>query len=242
MTQPATVSNGDPSRISIDDIRMLIAEIKDAGTAGPDLANGAGESWDHHHENHLSAEDITGRIAYEQKLVDGQLSGGESRYVITASGTRRVHLPECYHVRHVIHRDEAWKYVAATPEPVSFSDLGFVYAMPQILSRDEVEALSSYVACQVCAPTLNHQRKLWVLNTRPMKATSIGLHHIGREVHAEDGAPLGMLVSHQRIVTVAGIRSITTTTETVIEGDGTEKYHVAPRNSTDDDFVSSLQR
>ena len=51
-----------------------------------------------------------------------------------------------------------------------------------------------------------------------------------------------MLVSHQRIVAVAGIRSIITTTETVIEGDRTEKYHVAPRNSTDDDFVSSLQR
>lgn len=218
MTQPATNSNGDPSRISADDIRVLIEEIK-----------GPGESWNHHHEDQLAAEDIIKRIAYEQDLIDRQLTGDEQKYVITARGIRRVHLPTCYHVRHVIHRDEAWKYVAATPGPVSFRELEFVYSMPHILTREKVEALSSYVTCQACAPTLNHQRKLWVLNTRPMKATSIGLHHLGREVSTEDGDLLGTLVSHQRIVTAAGIRSITTTTETVIEGDGTEKYHIAPQ-------------
>lgn len=39
------------------------------------------------------------------------------------------------------------------------------------------------------------------------------------------------LVGHQRFVTAEGIRIITTTTERVIETDGTEKYGVAPRST-----------
>ena len=53
-------------------------------------------------------------------------------------------------------------------------------------------------------------------------------HHLGRTVQTPDGEDLGSLVS-QRIVSTAGIRSITTTTEKVIKGDGTEKYLVAPK-------------
>jgi hypothetical protein len=52
---------------------------------------------------------------------------------------------------------------------------------------------------------------------------------MGREIATPEGERLGTLVSHQRIVTAEGIRSITTTTERVIEGDGTEKYAVAPK-------------
>lgn len=174
-------------------------------------------------------EEIRAQIAREQSEVDEKLRTHEPVFVITAGGTRRVHLPGCFHVRHTLDREEAWSSVLGGYATLRPADFRIVYQVPQILTRREVETLNSYITCQICAPTLDHQRKMFVLNARPVGALGFGPHHIGRAVATPEGEDLGHLVSHQRIVTADGIRSITTTTECVIETDGTEKYAVAPK-------------
>lgn len=221
----------DPQRISPEDLLTLITEIRNGSTAAqsrsePDLR---GTPWDPAlAEPDMSWGDIRAQIAREQLEVDEKLRSKEPVFVITASGSRRVHLAECFHVRHVLDRTQAWALVLNGDGELTLNHLSLVYALPHILSRKEVEQLSSYVACQTCSPTLDHQQKLWRFNPKPMLAVNLGAKHIGRNVTTPEGTALGQLISHQRIVAAGGIRSITTTTTGSFEGDGNEKYVVAP--------------
>ena len=61
-----------------------------------------------------------------------------------------------------------------------------------------------------------------------MLAVNLSQKHIGRNVSTPETEALGQLISHQRIVIVDGSRGIMTTTAGSFEGDGTEKYVVAP--------------
>lgn len=182
-----------------------------------------------YHASKPALEQIRAQIAYELEMVDEKLRSKDQVFVITASGTRRVHLPGCHHVRHAVDREESWRTVLDNYSTLRPTDLGTVYRLPMILTRSEVELLNSYIACQACAPTLDHQRKKYFLNARPMSVLSIAVHHIGRAVATPEGEDLGFLVSHQRIVTADGLRSIMTTMDRVIETDGEEKYLIAPR-------------
>ncbi|MGO4431721.1 hypothetical protein AB4Y88_00025 [Paenarthrobacter sp. RAF9] len=221
----------DPQRISPEDLRTLITEIRNGGEVGgsrpePDLR---GTPWDPElAEPEMSSNDIRMQIAREQLAVDDKLRSKEPVFVITASGTRRVHLPECFHVRHVLDRKQAWAHVLSGDGALTLNHLSLVYAQPHILSRKEVEQLSSYSACQACSPTLDHQQKQWRFNPKPMLAVNLSQKHMGRNVSTPEGEALGQLISPQRIVTVEGIRSITTTTAGSFERDGTEKYVVSP--------------
>jgi hypothetical protein len=174
-------------------------------------------------------EEFKARITAEQAFVDAKLRSEEPVFVNTASGARRIHTSSCHHVQHTLDRAKCWSFVLDGYATLRPETIRGVYRMPDILTRSEVEALNSYVTCQACAPTLDHPRKRHVLNSGPMKALSFGPQHIGREIATPEGERLGTLVSHQRIMTAEGIRSITTTTKRVIEGDGTEKYAVAPK-------------
>ena len=220
----------DPQRISPEDLRTLVTEIRNGSSrrsgSEPDLR---GTPWDPAvAEPDMSWDDIRAQIAREQLEVDEKLRSKEPIFVITASGSRRVHLAECFHVRHVLDRKQAWAHVLNGDGELTLNHLSLVYAQPHILSRTEGEQLNSYVACQVCSPTLDHQQKLWRFNPKPMLAVNLGPKHIGRNVTTPEGKALGQLISHQRIVAAGGIRSITTTTTGSFEGDGDEKYVVAP--------------
>lgn len=225
------VKNG-PERLSTDELVSLIDQI--AVGRGFEAFSEASRTDDPYwpadfHTPKPPLGQIQAQIAREQETVDEKLRAQEQVFVITASGTRRVHLPGCHHVTHTVDREEAWRTVLDNYSTLRPADLGSVYRQPLILTRSEVEALNSYISCQACAPTLDHPRKRYVLNARPMSVLSIGVHHIGRAVATPEGEDLGFLVSHQKIVTAEGIRSITTTTERVIETDGTEKLVVAPK-------------
>lgn len=225
-----TEVNDGPERLSSDELVNLIDEIVSGQGSRAFTRSGGDDYWPaDFYKPKPTLEEIRSQIAREQSLVDEKLRSEEPIFVITASGTRRVHLPSCSHVRHTINQDEAWAFALDHYEKLRPAELGMVYRMPHILTRSEVEALNSYVPCRACAPTLNHPRKVFVLNPKPMLALSFGTHHVGREVATPEGEEIGILVSHQRITTAGGIRSITTTTERVIEGDGTEKYIVAPK-------------
>lgn len=154
-------------------------------------------------------------------------SGPRNRSSSSLPGTRSTHLPGYHHVRHTAEEIPGGPSSTVTPpagRPTSARCTAYL-----ILTRSEVELLNSYIACQACAPTLDHQRKEYFLNARPMSILSIAVHHIGRAVATPEGEDLGFMVSHQRIVTADGIRSIMTTTDRVVETDGEEKYLIAPR-------------
>lgn len=224
-----TEVNDGPERLSSDELANLIEEIVSGRGSRAFTRPGDGYWPDDYYKPKPTLEEIHAQIGREQSLVDEKLRSEEPVFVITSSGTRRVHLPTCSHVRHTIDREESWAFVLERYSELRPSDLRVLYGMPHILTRSQVEALNSYVPCRVCAPTLDHPRKVFVLNPKPMLALSFGIHHVGREVATAEGNEIGILVSHQRIVTADGIRSITTTTERVIEGDGSEKYIVAPK-------------
>lgn len=210
-----------PRRFSEVDLNNLITEI----ASGPDNSEWEGSL----HGARPTRDSVQRTIAAEQAAVDAKLRSAEPVFVITVSGPRRVHLPGCFHVQHVLDRQKAWETVLEADEDLTQNHLSIVSPPPHILTKAEVEGLNSYVTCQACAPTLDHQKKVWVLNAKPMLATNLGIGHIGRPVTSAAGDPLGQLVSHQRIVTAAGIRSITTTTQGTFEGDGTERYVIGPR-------------
>ena len=214
----------DPERISIEDIRTLIAEVMHQNPAADP---GDFSQTSTHRQPDLA--EIREQIAREQLSIDDRLRSAKPVFVVNQATTRRIHAPSCHSIRHQLDREMAWQIFLDNFEHVDINLWGMVSRMPTLMSRAEVEALNSYVACQTCAPTLDHQKKRWVLNSRPMLATSIGPQHLGRSISTPDGDPLGTLVSHQRIVSAAGIESITTTTEHVLRGDGTEKFHLAPK-------------
>lgn len=227
--------NDGPERLSTDELVNLIDEIAAGRGTGlvPDRTPADDPYWPaaDYSQPKPSMEEIRAQIRREQEAVDSGLRSSEPVFVITASGTRRVHRPDCFHVRHTVDRTESWDLVLKNYDTLRPSDLSMVYRMPHVLTRAQVEALNSYVTCQVCAPDLDHQRKKFSFPVRPMLALSFGPHHVGRAVFTEEGEELGVLVSHQRIVTGDGIRSVTTTTQQTLEGDGTEKYVVAPKES-----------
>lgn len=226
--------NDGPERLSTDELVNLIDEIAADRGSGlvPERTMADDPCWpSSDYTSKPSREEIKAQIRREQEVVDSKLRAGQEVFVITASGTRRVHRPGCHHVRHTVDRKESWDLVVQNYATLRPADLGLVYRMPHVLTRPEVEALNSYVTCQACAPDLDHQRKKFSFPVQPMAALSFGLHHVGRPVFTPEGEELELLVSHERIVDVAGIRSVTTTTEHVIEGDGTEKYVVGPRES-----------
>jgi hypothetical protein len=226
--QPAGI---EPRRLA-DDLHTLIAEIAEGTGNFRERSSPVrgGEAWEESfHGPRPSNDVIRSQIVSEQAAVDEKLGASEPVFVITASGSNRVHLPACFHVQHVLNRAEAWEQVLNAGEILTPNHLSMVSAPPRILTRAEVEGLNSYVACQACAPTLNHQKKRWLLNANPMRATNLEVKHIGRDVTSSDGEFLGQLVSHQRIVTAHGVQSITMTTKGMFEGDGTERYVIRPK-------------
>ena len=226
--------NDGPERLSTDELVNLIDEIA-AGrgsTLVPEREPADDPYWPSaDYSPKPSLEEIRAQIRREQEAVDSRLRSGQDVFFITASGIRRVHKPDCDHVRHTVDRSESWDLVLQNYDTLRPADLGMVYRMPHVLTRPEVEALNSYVTCQACVPALDHQRKKFTFPVQSMLALSFGQHHVGRAVFTEDGEELGALVSHQRIVAAEGIRSITRTTEQTLEGDGTEKYVVAPKDA-----------
>ncbi|PPH08588.1 hypothetical protein C5C36_16185 [Rathayibacter sp. AY1G1] len=145
-------------------------------------------------------------------------------YVVAGSGVRRVHLWDCSSLREQIDRDRAWSFwLHGDPEnfrkEVAHGDGG--PRMPLLLDRAAIEALSTYVTCQICSPTLGHTKKS--RGERTAKLTSLSARHIGRSLAALDGAPLGQL---QRIVT------------TVDAGGSKVRVDTTTHSFTDDDRPS----
>jgi hypothetical protein len=222
-----------PERLSTGELVHLIDEI--AAGRGSTLFPEGGIPEDAYWPSDFPAKPgldaIQDQVKREQSVIDEKLKAGGPIYAVTAYGPNRVHLSTCHHVSHALDRTEAWKAVVEDYATLRPADVR-VTKMPRLFTRQEAEALNSYVVCTVCAPELDHQRKKFRFPARPMKAKSFGLHHVGRAVFTLEGEDLGLFISHQRIVSAQGIRSITTTTQRVIEGHGDceEQFIVAPKD------------
>ncbi len=120
-------------------------------------------------------------------------------YVVAGSGVRRVHFYDCPSLSAHIDRDRAWSsWLHGDPEDfrrgVAHGDGG--PRMPELLDRDAVEALRTYVTCQTCSPTLSHTRKS--LTDRTTKLINLAQRHIGRPIAGLNGNSLGQV---ERIIT-----------------------------------------
>lgn len=120
-------------------------------------------------------------------------------YVVAGSDSRRVHSYDCPSLRDQVDRDRAWSpWIHGDPE-VFRQDVAHGDGrprMPKFWDRDTIEALSSYVTCQICSPTLSHTRKS--RGERTTKLTSLTARHIGRSLLGLDGTSLGAV---ERIIT-----------------------------------------
>lgn len=176
------------------------AELRAALTEAHDLYSEA-ES-DFREQRFLSDDELRAFMrdqASAEKAAIRQAIEEHRIYVVAGSGVRRVHSYDCSSLREQVDRDRAWSpWQHGDPEnfrqDVAHGNGG--PRMPRLWSRDDVEALSTYVTCQICSPTLSHTKKS--RGERTTKLTSLAARHIGRSLAALDGAPLGVL---ERIVT-----------------------------------------
>jgi len=169
----------------------------------------------------------------EKAAIRAALDAGRV-YVIAGKDARRVHFHDCPSLREQVDRDRAWSRwlqgeVEDFRQAVAHGDGG--PRMPELLSRTTVEALSTYVTCQVCSPTLSHVRKRH--GERTTKLTSLTSRHVSRSLNALDGTWLGQL---QRIVTTVDAQGSTIEIETTVCS-FTENQHAAvlvgpPANDT----------
>lgn len=159
----------------------------------------------------------------EKALIRAAIAAGRT-YIVAGNDTRRVHFHDCPSLREQVDRDRAWSPwlhgdVEGFRQSVAHGDGG--PRMPQFLDRPAVEALSSYVTCQICSPTLSHVRKS--RGERTTKLTSLTGRHIGRSLAALDGSQLGQL---ERIVTTIDAAGLAVRVDTT-SGSITEDQHPA---------------
>lgn len=183
-------------------------------------------------ERHISDEqmraDMAAQCAHEKQIIRADLERGRV-FVIAGKDQRRVHAFECSSLRDQTDRDRAWaSWLAATVESVrrEHAQGNSGPKMPELASRAEVEALSSYVPCQTCAPLLDHTVKK---RARPTtKLSSLSQRHIGRTITTLDGQDLGLL---RRILITIDEGGMSVTIETsagTLSGADSERVLVGP--------------
>ncbi|SKB02727.1 hypothetical protein SAMN06295879_3570 [Agreia bicolorata] len=153
-------------------------------------------------QRHLSDDELRAWMTEQASLEKAEIRQAvdEKRvYVVAGKDAHRVHLYDCSSLREQIDRDHAWSFwqigsAESFRLQLAHGDGG--PRMPELVDRAAIEALRSYVTCQICAPSVSHTSKS--RGVRTTKLTSLSARHIGRELSALDGTSLGLL---ERIIT-----------------------------------------
>lgn len=201
------------------------AELRDA-LDGALALYGQAES-DLREQRYLTNEELRlymrEQLSAEKAAIRAAVDSGRL-YVAAGNDVRRVHFYDCSSLREQVDRDRAWsgwltEDLERFRQEVAHGDGG--PRMPRLLDRTAVEALSSYVTCQICSPTLSHTRKS--RGERTTRLLNLSARHIGRSLAALDGSPLGLL---QRIVTSVDAQGSSVRIETTTHS-FTEAQHSA---------------
>lgn len=130
-------------------------------------------------------------IRREKASIDAALASGRM-YVANHGEFQRplIHRATCHTIRHQVDRDEAWESWLNDG-----SRVGSHYGMPNLVTRDDVEALPTYRACLVCNPDTNEREKRRTPAIRPTALRNFAPRHLGRTFESVDGQLLGELAA-----------------------------------------------
>lgn len=143
-------------------------------------------------------EQLPAQIAEENRMVLAQLQEGRLYLANAVGGSTVIHFAACSSIRHQVDRDEAHQTELARRDQIAGSwhsgpGSNDVSKWPNLLTREEVEDLRSYKACQRCNPDTKERRKVAARAQRPSKLSSVGIDRIGREYETVEGEYLGEL-------------------------------------------------
>ncbi|MEO5920626.1 MAG: hypothetical protein ABIQ01_05725 [Pseudolysinimonas sp.] len=135
-------------------------------------------------------------ILDEKHTIDTALAEGRD-YVINehSDGPVVIHRFTCATIRHQTDRDLAWQYHDQDGRGYSYGGTISVDRMPNLGTREDVEALVAYRACMVCNPDTNDRIRRRTPAIRPTPVQAIGRRHLGRSFETLEGEPMGVLVS-----------------------------------------------
>jgi len=165
-----------------------------------------------------TAEEARAYLRGEQQKIDDRIAGGR-RFVTAArrDGRKTVHEVTCPHARRYVDLDEALDYHirngSITLEYMIRHGLLPSSDGCRLMTRDEVELLTSYRKCLACAPDTLHQRKdftpqldVYRNQTKMMNSEQIGRHIYPLEGHYEGGRIVAIThtFKHTDITTDAG--------------------------------------
>jgi hypothetical protein len=188
-------------------------------------------------ERHLTDDDLRAEmsrlLSSEKASIRRSIDEGEI-YVVAGKDVRRIHYYNCSSLAPQVDRDRAWsRWLSSDMEDVRMNrSQGFSSPrMPELLRREHVEALGTYVTCQICSPTLSHVKKIRA--PRSTKLRTLGQRHIGRELVLEDGESAGLLLRITTTVDAGGSHvKIDTTLGSLNESD-VEHVYVQPAPASD---------
>lgn len=159
-------------------------------------------------QRQLSDEELLAQLAdtvrKEKALVERWTASGDC---FILSGSSKVHLPTCPSVSAVVDREAAWApYLNDLERVREWHGTDNAPPMPALMTRADVEDLTRYSSCPVCAPTLDHADKRpsapgWTA----LKAGSLNFRHFGIPFSLAEGAEIGVLTKLSRVETADGL-------------------------------------
>lgn len=156
----------------------------------------------HLSDDELRAE-LVDRLGREKAVVAAWLDAGDCFLI---SGAGKVHLPNCQSMAMFVDRDRAWALYLRDLERVrDWHGDDHAPPMPALLTRADVESMTAYKTCPLCAPTLNHtDKRVGVKGWTVLKAGSLNRKHLGTVFSLPDGSEIGALTKISRVDTLDG--------------------------------------
>lgn len=159
-------------------------------------------------QRHLSDDELRAQLVEalrkEKAVINRWLDAGDC-YIVSGSG--KVHLPTCPSMRTLVDREASWApYLDDLERARNWHGDDNAPPMPALMTRADVEDLTRYTSCTVCAPSLDHTDKRpsargWTL----LKAGSLNFKHFGTAFSLADGTELGTLTRIVRDETAEGL-------------------------------------